>query len=45
MAKEIQLTQGKVAIVDDEDFERLMQWKWRVLKPRPRLPKLTTPQH
>ncbi len=26
--KEIQLTQGKVAIVDDADFEFLNQWKW-----------------
>lgn len=26
--KEIQLTQGMVALVDDKDFEYLSQWKW-----------------
>ena len=28
--KEIEMTQGKVAIVDDDDFEYLSQWKWYV---------------
>ena len=30
--KEIPLTQGKFAMVDDEDFDWLSQWKWRALK-------------
>lgn len=28
--KVIELTKGQVAIVDDEDFERLAQWRWHL---------------
>jgi hypothetical protein len=30
--KEISLTQRKIALVDDENYERLMQHKWHVMK-------------
>jgi hypothetical protein len=29
LTREIPLTRGKVALVDDEDFEWLSQWKWQ----------------
>lgn len=32
MTKEIPLTQGYVALVDDEDYERIIQRKWNVMK-------------
>jgi hypothetical protein len=30
--KKIKLTQGKVALVDDEDFKELSRFKWQILK-------------
>lgn len=30
--RRIELTQGKVALVDDEDFDFLNQWKWHAIK-------------
>jgi len=32
--KEIELSQGKVALVDDEDYEWLNQWGWYALRQR-----------
>lgn len=35
MTKEISLTQGKVALVDDADYDWLSQWKWCTLRTGP----------
>lgn len=32
MAREISLTRGLVAVVDDGDFDWLSQWKWRAMR-------------
>jgi hypothetical protein len=32
--KEIKLTQGRVALIDDEDYDFLNQWKWCAVKIR-----------
>lgn len=34
MTKEIELTQGQVAIVDDNDYKWLSQWKWSAHRER-----------
>ena len=36
MTKTIPLTQGKLALVDDADFEWLNQWKWHAVRFRDR---------
>lgn len=36
MTKEIPLTKGKVALVDDEDFARVNQFKWHAICPKNR---------
>ena len=30
--KELELTKGKVALVDDEDFDRVSSWRWKAVK-------------
>lgn len=30
--KQIPLTQGQFALVDDEDYDWLMQWKWHAFQ-------------
>ena len=37
MAKQIKLTRGLFATVDDHNFEWLSQWKWCALKPNKRI--------
>jgi hypothetical protein len=32
MTQKIQLSRGMTALVDDEDFERISQWKWYAIK-------------
>jgi hypothetical protein len=32
--KEIKLSQGQIALVDDEDYDFLMQWHWHAVKPK-----------
>ncbi|MDE2103807.1 MAG: hypothetical protein KGL39_41600 [Patescibacteria group bacterium] len=32
MVKQVPLSQGKVAVVDDEDYERVLKYKWHVRK-------------
>lgn len=34
MSQRIQLSQGKWAIVDDDDYERLCQWRWSASEKR-----------